>query len=138
MSKTTVINSVNKKAKKKGGRPTKMTSHCVKKLEDAFIIGATDSEACSYADITRQTLYNYCDKNDGFLDRKEVLKSSLTLKAKMIISAALDDGDLATAHKVIDRKEGQRIKQEISSKEGNPLTLFIQQLSGNTLEPKSN
>ncbi|WP_230334267.1 hypothetical protein [Streptococcus suis] len=35
--------------KNKGGRPTKMTQGTVKKLEEAFLRGLSDEEACLYA-----------------------------------------------------------------------------------------
>ena len=95
--------------KNKGGRPTKMTPDCISKLETAFSFGSTDMEACCYADISTETLYKYIRENEWFSDRKEVLKNNTTMKAKRIVDTALDDKDLATAHKVIDRKEGQKI-----------------------------
>lgn len=50
-------------AKTKRGRPTKMTQGTVKKLEEAFLRGLSDEEACLYADISKPTLYDYCDKS---------------------------------------------------------------------------
>jgi hypothetical protein len=102
-------------AKNKGGRPTVFTPALVSKLEAAFLVGANDSEACVHADISRTALYDYCLKNPEFTDRKETLKNQPTLKAKMIVNTALQDCDLNTAHRVIDRKEGQKIKQDITS-----------------------
>ena len=93
----------------KGGRPTVMTESTVNKLEMAFSWGCTDMEACCFADISKQTLYNYCDANPEFFDRKELLKNQPIMKAKMVVNGALDDKDINTAHKVIDRKEGQKI-----------------------------
>ncbi len=57
------------------GRPTVMTVETVNKLEEAFMLGCTDEEACFAANISKQTLYNYQDKNPEFIDRKETLKS---------------------------------------------------------------
>jgi hypothetical protein len=95
-----------------GGRPTVMTDKVIRKLEDAFIAGCTDLEACCYADISKTALYEYCQKNDAFAERKETLKNKPLMSARFIVQAALDDGDLNTANRVIDRKEGQKIKQE--------------------------
>lgn len=91
------------------GRPKKMTPETIQILEGAYLIGATDQEACCHADISMSTLYDYCSKNPKFSDRKEILKNQPTIKAKRIVSNSLDEGDLSTAHKVIDRKEGQKI-----------------------------
>lgn len=91
------------------GRPTKMTPETIQKLENAFTVGATDQEACCHADISMSTLYDYCQKNQHFSDRKELLKDQPTMKAKIIISDSLNDKDLNTANRVIDRKQGQKI-----------------------------
>ncbi|MDT0596103.1 hypothetical protein [Glaciecola petra] len=120
--------------KNKVGRPTKMTESTVQLLEQAFAIGCSDVEACVYAGINKSTLYSYCEKNPGFTDRKETLKTKPIMKAKMVINKALDDGDLATAHKVIDRKEGSRIKQDITSK--SEVTMNFQDLTDEQLDSK--
>ena len=121
--------------KSKAGRKTVMTPETVNKLEDAFRWGCTDAEACLHADISKQTLYNYCDKNKGFLDRKELLKDQPMLKAKEIQFNTLQENSLPQANKVIDRREGRKL--QLSGDIENPLTLIIKEISGNTLEPDS-
>lgn len=91
------------------GRPKKMTPETIQILEGAYLVGATDAEACCHADISMSTLYDYCSKNPKFSDRKELLKNQPIIKAKHIVSNSLDEGDLSTAHKVIDRKEGSKV-----------------------------
>ena len=108
-------------AKNKGGRPTKMKPETVNKLEDAFRWGCTDAEACLHADITKQTLYNYCEKNEEFFDRKELLKDQPILKAKEIQSLELERNSITQANRVIDRKEGTKVKSEISGINGEPI-----------------
>lgn len=71
-------------------RPTKMTQLTVKKLEEAFALGCSDEEACIYADITKQTLYNFQDKNQEFLDRKTLLKNKPILQARKAILSSFD------------------------------------------------
>jgi hypothetical protein len=96
------------KGKHPGGRPTVMTDAVVKKLEEAFALGCTDLEACYYADITKQTLYNYCESKPGFLDRKETLKQRpIYLARKVIIKALLDD-DRGIADKLLTRRDGSK------------------------------
>jgi len=91
------------------GRPTVMTKEVIQKLEDAFVWGCTDLEACSYADIAPSTLYLYQSENEAFSERKEMLKNSIKMRAKRVISASIDDNDLNSAHKVIDRAEGKKV-----------------------------
>ena len=100
------------------GRPRVMTPEVIRKLEDAFTWGCTDLEACCFADISKTTFYDYIKENPEFSDRKETLKNKPLMKAKRIIDMALDDSDINTAHKVIDRKEGTKVKQEVSGPDG--------------------
>ena len=107
------------------GRPTIMTDEVVHKLEAAFLLGCTDEEACLAADISKQTLYNYQDKNPEFIDRKEALKSNPVYKARKVILSALDEGDVLTANKVIERKEGTKSKHEVTGANGKDLNWTI-------------
>lgn len=91
------------------GRPTKMTPETVSKLEEAFSWGCTDTEACLFADISRQTLNKYQQKHPEFVDRKERLKSNPVMLAKKIQLADLLGGDSQIAQKVIERKEGKKV-----------------------------
>ena len=113
-------------AKNKEGRPTKMTPDTVKKLEEAFSLGCSDVEACIFADISKQTLYNYIDKKPEFLDRKEALKKLIPLKARAVILHHLEQNDLSTAKYVLDKEDG-RAKQavEVSSEAEKPLIVRI-------------
>jgi hypothetical protein len=94
------------------GQPTKMTPERLRLLREAFTWGCTDVEACCYAQIAPSTLYLYCEKNPEFLELKNTLKESPLIKARKIVSDNLMIDDLNTANRVIDRKEGQKIKQE--------------------------
>lgn len=86
-----------------------MTESTIQKLEQAFLMGCTDQEACLYADIVPSTLYAYAQNNPEFSERKEVLKQNPVMKARGVILKALDESDIATAHKVLDRKEGSKV-----------------------------
>lgn len=91
------------------GRPTKITESVVTKLEQAFLMGCTDEEACLYADISRMTLHRYCEANPAFSDRREILKQNPVLLARGVQIEALKDKCRQTAQKVIDRKEGSKL-----------------------------
>ena len=97
------------------GRPTLMTPETVNKLEQAFSLGATDLEACFYAGISKQTLYNYQAKYPEFVDRKEALKDKLVLKARQVVASAMESGDKQTAQWYLERKK----KDEFSVKTVN-------------------
>ena len=57
----------------------------VTKLESAFMIGATDEQACIHADISKKSLYRYIEKYPEFRHRKETIKKKNGLLAKAII-----------------------------------------------------
>lgn len=86
------------------GRPTVLTQEAIQKLEHAFSIGATDIEACFYANIGRSTLYAYQKEHPEFLDRKEMLKEKQVLKARTVIVQALQEGDKNIAKWYLERK----------------------------------
>jgi len=60
-----------------------MTKTLLQKLEQAFSNNLNDKEACLYVGISTSTLYNYCKKNRPFLERKELLKKTPWIKAKL-------------------------------------------------------
>lgn len=97
----------------KVGRPTVMTEEVVQKLEYAFMRGLTDIEACSYADISRSTLHNYCEENPEFLHRKEELKQHPTAKARLNVTEAIEKGDADMSKWWLERKA----KDEFSTKQ---------------------
>lgn len=101
------------------GRPTIMTPELVNKLETAFSMGCTDLEACLFANISKQTLYNYQDKNPEFVDRKAMLKEKLILKARSVIAESLNKKDENTAKWYLERKA----KNEFSTKVENETTI---------------
>lgn len=84
-----------KKEKNKGGRPTKLTTECVAKLEQAFKIGANDTEACLFAGIDRSTFYRYEEAHPEFRNKKLEWKRNPILKAKNTIYKNLDDPNVA-------------------------------------------
>ena len=96
------------------GRPTKMTDLTVKKLEEAFLIGCSDIEACLVADISKLTLYNYQSEHPKFIDRKEMLKKTPTYNArKCVAEEIIDNPDMAL--KYLERKN----KKEFSLRQEN-------------------
>jgi len=105
------LRNYNTMAKNKGGRPTSMTPETLRKLEEVFAIGGTDEEACFYADISKETLYEYQRKHPEYTDRKEALKQKPILKARQTVVKALDDADNAQWY--LERKN----KKEFSSRQ---------------------
>jgi len=84
------------------GRPTTMTPETIDKLRQAFMMGCSDREACVYANIANQTLYNYQLGNPEFLEQKMTFKAYPLIKARKTIFDNL--GDTKTAQWYLERK----------------------------------
>lgn len=82
-----IIRPIPQNTNKNGtaGRPTVMTPETINKLEHVFMLGGSDKEACLYAEISTQTLYDYQNLHPEFVGRKEMLKETPFLKARQTI-----------------------------------------------------
>ena len=101
------------------GRPTVMTETILQKLEEGFCAGLTDEECCLYANICTSTLYNYCNDNKDFLERKELLKRQPLIRAKLNVTKNINMGDLTDSKWYLERKG----KKEFSLRTENDTTL---------------
>jgi hypothetical protein len=94
-----------------------MTDSVITKLEQAFAIDATVLEACSYAEISSNTFYEYLKRNPEFQDRIDELRQRPILKARQTIVTALTQPEYAM--KYLERKAKRefstRIEQDITS-----------------------
>lgn len=109
--------------KSNAGRPTVMTNEVVSKLEQAFSMGCSDLEACLYADISKQTLYDYQKIHPAFVDRKAMLKERMVFKARSVIAEALNNKDENTAKWYLERKKKDEFgtRTEVTGKDGETL-----------------
>lgn len=114
--------------KNKGGRPTKFTPETIAKLEEAFLLGCTDVEACFWAEVSKTALYNYQEKNPEFVDRKERLKSNPFLIARKAIKDAIEAGDAKTAMDFMKNRKSDEFstRGEITGADGGPINTSIQ------------
>ena len=75
-------------------------------------MGCTDVEACIYAGTNRTSLTNYQNDNHSFLDKKEQLKKTPVLKARLKIISSINKS-VNTARWYLEHKE----KDEFSTKQ---------------------
>lgn len=118
-----------------GGRPTDMTPETINKLESVFAIGGTDKEACSYADISHQTLYNYQHDHPEFVERKEMLKEKPFIKARQTIVKSLDNAGDAQWYMERKKKLEFSVRNELTGAEGVPLILPSSLIQKNDTPP---
>lgn len=112
---------------KPGGRKLfdgKDESLVIAKLEEAFAFGASDLEACYYADISKDALYRYERAHPSFRNRKEQLKERPVLLARQsVLKQMTRDGDLALRYLERKKKDEFSTKTEVE----NTTTLEIQE-----------
>lgn len=93
----------------------------VRKLEQAFSIGCTVSEACVYADISRNTYYRWIENNETLKDRFEALLEKPSLKARQTVVNGLGDVDVAKWYLERKVKKEFSTRQEVTGEGGKPI-----------------
>lgn len=108
-----------------GGRPPVMTESVLQKLETAFKAGATDTEACLMADISPATLYDYCQKNPHFSERKEALKEDTKARAKQVVRMAILNNDPRVATWYLERKAKNEFGNSTKLEIPEPVRVYV-------------
>ena len=111
--------------KKDTGRPTVMTPETINKLEQAFSLGCSDKEACLYANISPQTLYDYQHIHTEFVERKALLKEKLVLKARTVLAKSLEKEDENTAKWYLERKRKEEFSTRVEQEQVAPIKVFV-------------
>lgn len=73
------------------GKYTKLTDETVQKLETCFAMDCSIPEACSYADISTRTYYNWVKDNPEMEERFLALRQRPFLKARQTIMRSLEN-----------------------------------------------
>ena len=98
----------------------KMNDVTLAKLETAWSLGCTDLEACLYAGISVATLTKYQKRNPEYLERKNMLKTTLTLKCRGVINDSLDipEERTATAKWYLERRARSEFATKVELEHG--------------------
>lgn len=83
----------------------KLHEKTVKKLEDAFAIGASIPEACYFANITKQTYYNWIKDNEELKEKFDRLREKPILKARQTVVDNLNKPEYAFRYLEKKRKD---------------------------------
>lgn len=116
-------------AKSNAGRPTVMTEEVLAKLEHGFLRGYTDLEACLYADISADALYDYQKLYPEFTKRKELLKQNIKVVAKNALFDELEEGNAELGLKTLERLDKKnwstRSENQNLDADGNPADMSL-------------
>ena len=118
--------------KSNAGRPTIMTDLTLKKLNEAFAFGCTDEEACYYAEISKQTLYNYQKDHPEFVDQKEALKQRPILLARQeVINGIKGNPELALKFLERKKKDEFSLRSEFTGRDGEDIKFVVTRKADN-------
>lgn len=106
------------------GRPTVMTKETVAKLKQGFLMGFDVTEACAFAEISRDSYYDYCKKETDFPTKVSEWQQNPILKAKTTIFNDLFMAD--TAKWYLERKKKAEFAQrnELTGADGQQIVGF--------------
>lgn len=111
----------------KRGRKESITPEKKDKLEEAFMLGCTDSEAMIHADVKSTAFYDYCNRHPNFAERKELLKEKPILKARVNIIKGLNAGDTELSKWYLEKKRKVEFSSRIENTgvDGQPISYII-------------
>lgn len=111
-------------AKSNAGRPTKMTEETIKKLEDIFKNGANIQEACSYAGISKETYYNWLERDANNVTKMESAQYYPVIAAKNIVLQDIyRNKNVDSAKWYLERRAKKEfsLRQELTGEDGKDL-----------------
>ena len=85
-------------------RPSKFTDQIIQKLKEAFKLWCTVEEACSYAEISKSSYYEWLSINKEFSDEIKIAKKYLEFKSRAVIARSLEEWNVKTAMWYLERK----------------------------------
>lgn len=101
----------------------------ITKLQHAFSVGATISEAAAYAGINRKTVQRHMNQSEDFKEWVETLMAKPLLKAKHTVVAHLDDPVIAFRY--LERRAPKEFGKDRSDDDGKieaePLVIYMPQ-----------
>lgn len=114
----------------------KKTPETVKKLEEVFAIDGTVEEACYYADISKQCLYNWFDEDPKFKEKVDRLRNRPVLKARQAVFKGLDNYQNSMDY--LKRKKKLEFGDNIDvTTQGLKITPIYGGLSGHTIDKEN-
>lgn len=97
------------------GRPTVFTEEVVRKLEEAFMMDATDTEACAFAGIGRTAYYDELKRNEAFVNKMERAQQVPFMVAKKGLFNAMQKEDGHLILKWLERRQRDRYHTKVEN-----------------------
>lgn len=115
----------DQKAKGKPGRPTRKTPEIVDILLKCLSWGLHIQTACAYAKIDRKTFYNWLESDDDFSTQVEFAQSQAIISLAQEVRSHDPQGPWKLLKNVAPDRYKDKIEQEVTGKDGEPLKLEV-------------
>ena len=99
-------------------RAVKMTEEVVKKLEEAFAMDCTVEEACLFANISKQSYYNWIDSFPDKKERFDELRHNPFLLARATVIKGIQE-NYQNAMDYLKRKKKLEFGESVDITSGN-------------------
>lgn len=116
------------------GKYTKKTEEVVKKIEEAFAMDCTIEEVLVYADISKQTLYNWIKEDEKWKKRLDGLRAVPFLKARTTVIKGIEQ-NYQNAMDYLKRKKKLEFGDNIDMTSGGEKVIPIINLNNNDIQP---
>lgn len=108
------------------GRPTVMTPETLALLREAFLMDCSDEEACLFAKISPDALYDYQRAHPEYSEQKRLMKQNPFLVARRSVLNTMErDGELALKYLERKKKLEFSLRQELTGENGSPLQVNV-------------
>lgn len=98
-----------------------MTDDVVRKLDEAFLYGLTDRQACQFAEIPYSTFTSWLERNEEYRTKKEMLKENPKIRAKINVVKSILKGDLYDSKWYLERTDKEfnpKSQVDVGNKDG--------------------
>jgi len=117
--------------------PVKMDELTVQKIEEALAMDCTIDEVCLYADISKQTYYNWVASFPDLKERFDLLRKNPILKARQVVIDKLGES-YQNAMDYLKRKQKKEFGDNVDITSGNKPIPILQNVRGDNSDKKNN
>ena len=96
----------------KVGRPTAITRTKIAKLEEAFKMGATIEDACSYVGIDKSTYHRNIKSKPKFATKMDIARRYVKLNAKANVATDIKLGDIDSSKWWLEHKHSDEFSKK--------------------------
>lgn len=95
-------------------------------IKTVWMAGGSDTEACAYAGISKERFKDLLETNARLKNQKEAFQSMPAMRARLVVSKALDRGDVKTAKWYLEHKCSNEFNKKITTESEVASTVTVE------------